>query len=97
MYGIFKTYAELKKYPETAWNIVEADTDVKCVKIFETLEEAEEALKSYSTTISKNTYVTTVYNCEAYFIAEAELYDEDEGYVEHNVLAGDGYAITPLE
>ena len=97
MYGIFKATAELKKYPETAWNIVEADTDVKCIKIFETLEEAKEALNDYSARIDKNTYVITVYNCEAYFIAEAELFDEDEGYVEHNVLAGDGYAITPLE
>ena len=97
MYGIFKATAELKKCPETAWNIVEADTDVKCIKIFETLEEAREALKSYSTTINKYTYVVTVYNCECYFVADAELYDEDEGYVERNVFNGDGYAVTSLE
>lgn len=97
MYGIFKATAELKRYPETAWDIVEADTDVKFIKAYETLDEAEEALKAYSTTIDKNSYVVTVYNCEAYFVAEAELVDEDDGYTEKNVLAGDGYAITPLE
>ena len=96
MYGIFKATAELKKYPETAWNIVDADTDVKCIKIFETLEEAKEALNDYSARIDKNTYVITVYNCECYFVAEAELYDEDDGYVEHNVYPGNGYTITQL-
>lgn len=97
MYGIFKTTAELRNYPKAAWDIVEADTDVKFIKAYETLDEAEEALKAYSTTIDKNNYVTTVYSCEAYFVAEAELVDEDEGLTEKNVLAGDGYAVTPLE
>ena len=97
MYGIFKVTAELKKRPEAAWDIVEADTDVKFIKAYEKLDEAEEALKAYSTTIDKNSYVTTVYSCEAYFVAEAELVDEDDSYTEKNVLAGDGYAVTPLE
>lgn len=76
------------------------ENGAKAMEIFDNLDDALSAFKSrgYKSTVRKFKTVYEFYVGEVFFVAEAERYDEDEAWENlANVLARDGYAISPIE
>lgn len=99
MYAIFKATDELRSY-ESLWDFTMPETSVEAVEIFDTLEDALAAFKSrdYKSIVRKFKTAYEFYVGEVFFVAEAERYDEDEPWENlANLLARDGYAISPIE
>lgn len=99
MYAIFKSTDELRSY-ETLWDFTMPESGAEAVEIFDSLEDALAAFKSrdYKSTVRKFKTAYEFYVGEVFFVAEAERYDEDETWENlSNVLARDGYEISPIE
>lgn len=99
MYAIFKSTDELRKY-ETLWDFTMPETSVEAVEIFDNLEDALATFKSreYKSIVRKFKTAYEFYVGEVFFVAEAERYDDDEPWENlDNLLARDGYAISPIE
>lgn len=99
MYAIFKATDELRNY-ESAWDFTLPENGAEAMEIFDNLEDAITALSSgsYKSTVRKFKTAYEFYVGEVFFIAEAERYDDDEPWENlANVMAGDGYAISPIE
>lgn len=81
-YGIFKADSEFEKIPKESSDIIDSDEYIgKPEMVFDNLEEALDSLytdEKYGFTIHEYKYVHTVYNCRVYFVAEIEIYDEEE-------------------
>lgn len=109
-YGIFKANHEYsvkvndiessRLSEDSLWDVVDSDENIDSpIEIFDTLDAAKEALSKYSSSESISSSRASGYKLldyEVYFIAELELYNEDEPDKKSSYVNGDGLEVAKL-
>lgn len=96
-YGIFKACTEVREDKLTdVWDFVLADPNVELVRLFDSIEDANEALNRFSAECAN-------YKCPAYRFWKATVYftaaalTDSETPKECDYYAGDMDEITPID